>query len=115
VTQYADTAEWRPKQCNILFVDARCWLDRDVFGKLTTEPRDISTISIRDLCLFIRSAGLLTLLKVIQGQHNKPKAAVHTAEMTGPLKNNNQTSDQRSKNVCRACDNVSVATLYKVK
>jgi hypothetical protein len=26
------------------------------------------------------------VLKVIQGQHNKPKAAVHTAEMTGPLK-----------------------------
>jgi hypothetical protein len=26
------------------------------------------------------------VLKVIQGQHNKPKAAVHTAERTGPLK-----------------------------
>jgi hypothetical protein len=26
------------------------------------------------------------VLKVIQGQHKKPKAAVHTAEMTGPLK-----------------------------
>jgi hypothetical protein len=33
----------------------------EVFGKLTTEPKDISTISIRDLCLFIRSAGLLKL------------------------------------------------------
>jgi hypothetical protein len=33
----------------------------NVFGKLTTEPKDISTVSIRDLCLFIRSAGLLRL------------------------------------------------------
>jgi hypothetical protein len=33
----------------------------DVFGKLTAEPKDISTFSIRDLCSFIRSAGLLIL------------------------------------------------------
>jgi hypothetical protein len=33
----------------------------DIFGKLTTEPKDISTVSIRDLCLFIRSAELLKL------------------------------------------------------
>jgi hypothetical protein len=26
------------------------------------------------------------VLNVILGQHNKPKAAVHSAEMTGPLK-----------------------------
>jgi hypothetical protein len=26
------------------------------------------------------------VLKVILGQHNKPKAAVHSAELTGPLK-----------------------------
>jgi hypothetical protein len=26
------------------------------------------------------------VLKVILGQHNKPKAALHSAEMTGPLK-----------------------------
>jgi hypothetical protein len=57
----------------------------DVFGKLIIEPKDISTASIRELRFFIRSAGLLRLLKVILGQHNKPKAAVHSAEMTGPL------------------------------
>jgi hypothetical protein len=33
----------------------------DVFGKLSIEPKDISTASIRDLCFFIRSAGLLRL------------------------------------------------------
>jgi hypothetical protein len=33
----------------------------DVFGKLIIEPKDISTASIRDLCLFIRGAGLLRL------------------------------------------------------
>jgi len=32
-----------------------------VFGKLTVEPRDISTASVRDLCLFIRGTGLLYL------------------------------------------------------
>jgi hypothetical protein len=26
------------------------------------------------------------VLNVILGQHNKPKAAVHSAELTGPLK-----------------------------
>jgi len=33
----------------------------NVFGKLTVEPRDISTASERDLCLFIRDTGLLYL------------------------------------------------------
>jgi hypothetical protein len=33
----------------------------DVFGKLIIEPNDISTVSIRDLCFFIRSTGLLRL------------------------------------------------------
>jgi len=32
-----------------------------VFGRLTVEPEDISTASVRDLCLFIRGAGLLRL------------------------------------------------------
>jgi hypothetical protein len=32
-----------------------------VFGKLIIEPKDISTASIRDLCFFIHSAGLLRL------------------------------------------------------
>jgi hypothetical protein len=33
----------------------------DVFGKIIIEPKDINTASIRDLCFFIRSAGLLRL------------------------------------------------------
>jgi hypothetical protein len=33
----------------------------DVFGKLIIEPKDISTASIRDLCFFIRCAGLLRM------------------------------------------------------
>jgi len=33
----------------------------NVFGRLTVEPKDISTASVRGLCLFIRGAGLLRL------------------------------------------------------
>ena len=33
----------------------------NIFGNLTTVPKDISTASIKDLCLFIKSAGLLNL------------------------------------------------------
>jgi hypothetical protein len=33
----------------------------NVFGKLIVEPKDISTASIKDLCLYIKGAGLLNL------------------------------------------------------
>jgi len=33
----------------------------NVFGKLIVKPRDISTASLWDLCLFIRGTGLLYL------------------------------------------------------
>jgi hypothetical protein len=33
----------------------------NVFGKLIAEPKDISTASVRDRCLFIRGTGLLNL------------------------------------------------------
>jgi hypothetical protein len=33
----------------------------NVYGKLFAEPQDISTESVRDLCLFIRGTGLLNL------------------------------------------------------
>jgi len=33
----------------------------NVFGRLTVEPKYISTASVRDLCLFIRGTGLLKL------------------------------------------------------
>ena len=35
----------------------------NVFGRPTVEPKDISTASVRDLCLFIRGAGLLWLCR----------------------------------------------------
>ena len=31
------------------------------FGGLTADPKDISTASVRDLCLFIRGTGLMNL------------------------------------------------------
>jgi hypothetical protein len=33
----------------------------NIFGKLFVEPKDISTASCRDLCLFIRDTGILNL------------------------------------------------------
>jgi hypothetical protein len=33
----------------------------NVFGRLTAEPKDISTTSIKDLCLFISGTGLMNL------------------------------------------------------
>jgi hypothetical protein len=33
----------------------------NVFGNLFVEPKDISTASVRDLCLFIRGTGLLNV------------------------------------------------------
>jgi hypothetical protein len=33
----------------------------NVFGKPLVEPKEISTASVRDLCLFIRVTGLLNL------------------------------------------------------
>jgi hypothetical protein len=33
----------------------------NVLGKLIVEPKDISTASIKDLCLYIKGAGLLNL------------------------------------------------------
>jgi len=33
----------------------------NVFGRLIVEPKDISTASVRDLCLFMQGAGLLNV------------------------------------------------------
>jgi hypothetical protein len=33
----------------------------NILGKLFVEPKDISTASLRDLCLFIRDTGILNL------------------------------------------------------
>jgi hypothetical protein len=34
---------------------------RYIFGKPFVEPKDISTASLRDLCLFMRDTGVLNL------------------------------------------------------
>jgi hypothetical protein len=50
----------------------------NVFGSPLVEPKDISTASVYDLCLFIRGKGLLNLCQLeYLGLHNKPKAVVH--------------------------------------
>ena len=33
----------------------------NIFGKLFAKPKDISTASIKDLCLFMRDTGILNL------------------------------------------------------
>jgi hypothetical protein len=50
----------------------------NVFGNPPVEPKNISTASERDLCLFIRGIGLLNVywLEYLE-LHNKPKAEVH--------------------------------------
>jgi hypothetical protein len=51
------------------------------FGTLFAKPKDISTASVKDLCLFIRDTGLLNLCwKGYLGLHNKPKAVVHLGQ-----------------------------------
>jgi hypothetical protein len=58
----------------------------NIFGKLIVEPKDISTASVRDLCLFIRGTGLLNLCWMESlGLYNKPKADVDPGhKLTGP-------------------------------
>jgi hypothetical protein len=58
----------------------------NVFGRLIAEPKDISTASVRGLCLFIRDTGLLNLCEMkCLGLHNKPTAEMHPGHMlTGP-------------------------------
>jgi hypothetical protein len=75
----ADSAGWRLKQCSIL----------------SAEPKDISTASVRDLCLFIRGTGLLNLCIEYLGLHNKPKAEVHPGqELTGPKEEEEEEEEE---------------------
>jgi len=50
----------------------------NVFGNPLVEPKDTSTASVRDLCLFIRGTGLLNVywLEYLD-LYNKPKVEVH--------------------------------------
>jgi hypothetical protein len=61
--QPADSAGRRPKQCNILFAAARRWLvsATTFLGNLFVEPKEISTASVRNVCLYIKGIGLLNL------------------------------------------------------
>jgi hypothetical protein len=53
----------------------------NVFGNPFVEPKDISTTSVRDLCLFIRYTWLLNRYWMEHlGLHNKPKAEVHPGQ-----------------------------------
>jgi ribonuclease HI len=52
----------------------------NVFGDSVVEPKDISTASVSDLCLFIRGTGLLNLCLEYFGLHNKPEAEVHLGQ-----------------------------------
>jgi hypothetical protein len=60
----------------------------NVSGNPTVEPKDISTVSVKDLCLFIRDTGLLKLCRMeCLGLHNKPQAEVLPGhKLTGPKK-----------------------------
>jgi hypothetical protein len=52
----------------------------DVFGNLIVAPKDISTTSIKDLCLYIKGTGLLNRAEYVLGLYNKPKAEVHQGQ-----------------------------------
>jgi hypothetical protein len=60
----------------------------NIFGNRLDEPKDVSTASVRDLCLFIKGTGLLNLYCLeYSGLYNKPKAEVHPGhKLTGPNK-----------------------------
>jgi len=83
--QPADSAGWRLKQ-TICCCEALARQRYDVFGKLIVEPKDISTASVRDLCLFIRGTGVIeSVLNECLGLYNKPKAEVHLGyNLMGP-------------------------------
>jgi len=54
----AETAQHIICCCEVL---AHQRYEYNVFGNPLVEPKDISTASVRDLCLFIRGTGLLNL------------------------------------------------------
>jgi len=58
----------------------------NVFGNPLVEPKDISTASVRDLCLFIRGTGLSNPYSLeYLGLYNKPKVEVRPwHKVTGP-------------------------------
>jgi hypothetical protein len=45
----------------ICFCEALVYQHHNVFGNPPVEPKDISTTSVRDLCLFIRGTELLNV------------------------------------------------------
>jgi hypothetical protein len=75
--------------------EALAWERYNVFGKLFAEPKDISTASVRGLCLVIRGIGLLNLCWTeCLGLHDKPKAEVHLEHLLmGPEEEAHHTWD----------------------
>jgi hypothetical protein len=55
----ADSSGRRLKQCSISSAAARRWFDSAAvsLGPFV-EPKDISTASVRDLCLFVKETGV---------------------------------------------------------
>jgi hypothetical protein len=67
----------------------------NVFGNPFVEPKDTSTASVRNLCLFIRGTGLLNLYSLeYLGLHNKPKIEMHP----GKKKKKKKDEEQKKKN-----------------
>ena len=63
---FRDVGVWSPKshysvQHIVCCCEALALQRYKVLGRLTADPKDISTASVRDLCLFIRSTGLMNL------------------------------------------------------
>ena len=57
----------------------------NVFGKLIVEPKDISTASVRDLCLYKRHRVIVSVLNECLGLYIMPKGDVHPGhKLTGP-------------------------------
>jgi len=83
--QYVDFAEWRPKQCSILFAIVRRWLVSAIMslGGCRTK-RHKHSLNKGPLPLYMRRRAIEAVLNEILGSHNKPKAVVH--KLTGPKK-----------------------------
>jgi hypothetical protein len=74
----------------------------NVFGHPFVEPKDISTVSVRNLCLFIRDTGLLNLSRMYcLGLHNKPAGyGVSGANfLTGPIEEEEEEEEKEEEKV----------------
>jgi len=67
----------------------------NVSGKMTVEPRVISTASARDLCLFMRHRAIVSVMNKCLGLYNKPKFEVHPEhKLTGPKEEEEEEEEE---------------------